>query len=253
MSEIKVLLCGALGAMGKVVTSLIAESDSFSVSCGFEPLANEQTEPFPIYKNLENIKEDVDVVIDFSHFSLTDEITKWCMKNKKPLVSAVTGISEESENLIKEASNVIPVFRSANFSYGVNVMKKIIALATRLLCEDFDIEVIEAHHNKKADAPSGTAKMLLDTIQKNAQTDYDLVYGRSGQCRRSENEIGVHAIRGGAIAGEHEVMYISDDEIITVHHSAISKRVFASGAVRAAKFIVGKPNGLYDMDDLVGE
>lgn len=253
MSEIKVLLCGALGAMGKVVTSLINESDSFSISCGFEPLVSEQTEPFPIYKSLENIKEDVDIVIDFSHFSLTDEITKWCMKNKKPLVSAVTGISEESENLIKEASKEIAVFRSANFSYGVNVMKKIIALATRLLYEDFDIEVIEAHHNKKADAPSGTAKMLLDTIQKNTQTDYDLVYGRNGQCKRCSNEIGVHAIRGGAIAGEHEVMYISDDEIITVHHSAMSKRVFASGAVRAAKFIVGKPSGLYDMEDLVGE
>ena len=251
MQDIKVLICGVCGAMGKTLVSLINETEGISVSCGFDIMCKNETLEFPVYAELADIKEDVDVVIDFSHFSVTDEITDWCIANNKPLVSAVTGVSEESETKLLAAADRISVFRSANFSYGVNVMRRIVALAAKLLWEDFDIEVIEAHHNKKADAPSGTAKMLLDEIQANVETEYDMVYGRSGQCKRKESEIGVHSIRGGAIAGEHEVMYISDDEIITVHHSAMSKRVFAAGAIKAAKFIADKHEGFYSMENML--
>lgn len=251
MQDLKVMVCGACGAMGRTLISLIEETDGFTAVCGFDPFSKDKTEEFPIYSDIKDITENIDVVIDFSHFSLTDEITKWCVDNRKPLVSAVTGVSKESEELLKSASSEIAVFRSANFSYGVNVMKKIVALATKLLYADFDIEVLEAHHNKKADAPSGTAKMLLDEIQANSETEYETVYGRNGQCKRKHNDIGVHAIRGGAIAGEHEVMYISEDEIITLHHSAMSKRVFASGALKAARYVANKERGFYSMEDML--
>lgn len=250
MDKIKILLCGALGAMGQNVVECVKAQDKFEISCGLD-IAENKSNAFPIYSKTEDIPKDVDVVIDFSHYSASDKITDWCVEHKKPLVSAVTGLSEESEDRIKQASKVIPVFRSSNFSYGISVMKKLIEKATELLEGDFDIELIEAHHNKKADSPSGTAKMLLKTIESKLSYEAAEKYGRDSKSgKRQKNEIGVHSIRGGGICGEHEIMFISDEEIISVKHTALNKKVFAKGALKAAEYIISKQNGFYDMDGM---
>lgn len=251
MQKIKILLCGALGVMGQNVIQCANAQDKFEISCGFD-LKECEYFGIKIHSDLESVTEDVDVVIDFSHCSVTDKITEWCVNNKKPLVCAVTGLSAESEAKIKDASNRIPVFRSANFSYGVSVLKKLTEQAAELLGEGFDIELTETHHNKKADAPSGTAKMLLAAVESKLPYTAEEKYGRNPQSgKRAQNEIGVHSIRGGGICGEHELLFISDEEVITIKHTALNKAVFAKGSLRAAEYIMLKENGFYDMEGMI--
>ena len=251
MDTVKVMLCGVSGAMGQTVISCASAMDDIRIVTGFDAL--ECHENFPVYTDITEITEEADVVIDFSHKSVTDTITKWCMEHKKPLVSAVTGISEGSEAYIKEAANEIAVIRSTNFSYGVYVLNKLVYEAARLLDEGYDIELTEAHHNKKADAPSGTAKTLLGNIDRARGFTSDKVYTRNGECKRTKGEIGVHALRGGTISGEHTVLFAGDDELIEIKHSAASKKIFGNGALNAAKFLKGKPAGIYTMDDIARE
>ncbi len=250
---IKTLICGINGAMGRVLCECIEDSDLFTLECGYD-LSQGSCGKAHIYNSLKDITEPIDVVIDFSHNSATKEITDWCRKNKLPLVSAVTGIDDDTLLFIKEASKTIPIFRADNFSYGISVLKRLLTMATQMLSDGYDIELIEAHHNKKVDSPSGTANMLLDTIDAGLKRTSKRVYGRHGNdTKREKNDIGVHSIRAGSLVGEHEVLFCAEGEVITLKHSALSKKVLAEGALRAASYIVTKSDGFYDMEDMLDE
>lgn len=199
-------------------------------------------------EDLCEIEEEFDVIVDFSHPSNLDMILKFVEARNIPLVVATTGYSDVQIAQIKEAGKRHAIVYTANFSLGITVFEEVLRLISPILEDTFDIEVIEKHHNKKIDAPSGTAKMLVDAIDPNHQ--YERVYGREGMQKRSK-EIGVHAIRGGSIVGEHSVIFAGEDEIFEIKHEAHSKNVFASGALRCAEFIKGKPAGIYNMHDVL--
>lgn len=199
-------------------------------------------------EDLEEIDASFDVIIDFSHPSFLDMILSYVKKHNTPLVVATTGYSAEQIASIKECAKEHPIVYTANFSLGVTVFEEVLKQITPILKESFDIEVIEKHHNKKIDAPSGTAKMLVEAIDPNHE--YKHVYGRSGVCKR-EKEIGVSAIRGGSIVGEHSVIYAGEDEVFEIKHEAHSKNIFVNGAIKAAEYLIDKPAGLYIMHDVL--
>ena len=205
----------------------------------------------PVYSSFDDVKEKVDVIIDFSSPAALKGELEWAVKNGVPAVLASTGYSAEDLKYIDECSKKIAIFRTANFSVGVNLLVKLVKEAAEALGEQFDIEIIEKHHNRKVDAPSGTALMLADGANAAFGGEKEFLYGREGAVGKRKSEIGIHAVRGGTIVGEHDVMFAGEDEIITLSHSARSKRVFAAGAVKAAKWLVGKPSGKYDMNDVL--
>ncbi len=249
MKKIRIMICGSGGAMGAMLALCIAQSDDMMVVCGFDTKPNAGG-AFETYTSLNDIGEQIDCVIDFSHYSAAKAVAAFCAEKKLPLVSATTGLDADAEEAIREASKSIPVFRSKNFSYGINVLVRLVGQAAKLLY-GFDIEIVEAHHNKKIDAPSGTAQMLADAVLA-AEADKRIVYGRAGKdCRRQKDEITVHSLRGGTIPGEHELLFAGEDEIIKISHSALSKKVFAYGAMKAAAYITGKQNGYYTMEDML--
>ena len=202
------------------------------------------------FETLKNENRDYDAIIDFSHFSLLEEILEAGIQKGAPVLIATTGHSKEQIGKIEKASEKIPIIRATNTSIGVNVLNEITAYATRLL-KGFDIEVIEKHHNRKLDAPSGTANTLIEVINENLDEKYETVYGREGHKKRTEKEIGVHSIRAGNIVGEHTVIYSKNDEIIEIKHEALSRRIFAEGAVRGAAYLRDKKPGLYTMKDVL--
>ena len=225
------------GAMGKIVADLLGDELSTVVALECKN------------KKLEDTDGDFDCIIDFSSPNNLDMIFNYANKYNKPVVFATTGYTEEQLFKIKELSRYVPVLQSANFSLGINLLNRIVKLITPILKDDFDIEIVEAHHHNKVDAPSGTAKMLLNSVKD--ATGFNEVNGRVGNSLRKPNEIGVHAIRGGSIVGEHDVMYCGLDEVITLKHSAYSKSVFAVGAIKAARFLVEQEIGFYTMDDVL--
>lgn len=244
----KILLSGATGAMGHVVAKDVAASAEHSIVFGWsaEP---DNAAGFPVSANLSEAPQDVDVIIDFSFHSTIKELAEFAVERGLPIVIATTGHTDDEMAVIEEAAKAVPVFHSGNMSIGVYVLKTITEQVTKML-PDFDIEVIEAHHHFKQDAPSGTAKMLVSAA-KNARADLTEVYGREGHTGlRDTNEIGVHAIRGGTIVGEHTVIFAGTDEIIELKHTALSKMIFAKGAMKAARYLLSVPAGLYNMDDL---
>ena len=210
----------------------------------YDPLGNGN------YKDLKEIVNKIDGIIDFSHFSLTEEILKYAIEINSPLVIATTGHTDEQKLKIEEASKKIAILKATNTSLGVNIMNQIVSYATKLLA-DFDIELIEKHHNRKIDAPSGTAVTLLEVINESFSEKKNFVYGREGNKKREKNEIGVHAIRAGNIVGEHTVIFSSGDEIIEIKHEALSRKIFADGAVKAILSLINKPSGLYLMKDIL--
>ena len=210
----------------------------------YDPLGNGN------YKDLKEIVTKIDGIIDFSHFSLTEEILKYAIEINSPLVIATTGHTDEQKLKIEEASKKIAILKATNTSLGVNIMNQIVSYATKLLA-DFDIELIEKHHNRKIDAPSGTAATLLEVINESLSEKKNFVYGREGNKKREKNEIGVHAIRAGNIVGEHTVIFSSGDEIIEIKHEALSRKIFADGAVKAILSLTNKPSGLYLMKDIL--
>ena len=210
----------------------------------YDPLGNGN------YKDLKEIVNKIDGIIDFSHFSLTEEILKYAIEINSPLVIATTGHTDEQKLKIEEASKKIAILKATNTSLGVNIMNQIVSYATKLLA-DFDIELIEKHHNRKIDAPSGTAVTLLEVINESFSEKKNFVYGREGNKKREKNEIGVHAIRAGNIVGEHTVIFSSGDEIIEIKHEALSRKMFADGAVKAILSLTNKPSGLYLMKDIL--
>ncbi len=249
---IKVMICGIGGAMGKNVEDVILEKEGIEVVCGYDKCEDlEYT--YPIYSDFSNVKEDIDVIIDFSHFSITKDLVNFAVEKKIPLVCATTGLSEELEDMLRKASHKIPIFKTGNFSYGINVVTNILKKAAFMLSDGYDVEIIEKHHNKKVDAPSGTAFMLAKEVKENSKKELEYVYGRNGRdAKREEKDITIHALRGGTIVGEHSVLFAGTDEVIEIKHTAFSKKVFAVGAVKAAEFLVKKEKGYYDMEDING-
>lgn len=244
-----ILISGALGKMGKKVYEATLNENEIKVVAGID-IKNDTSLSYPVYDNFDKIKEKVDVIIDFSNSSNLNNILAYAEKNKVNVVLCTTGYNDEDVEKIKKASEKIAIFRSSNMSLGVNVLIDLVKKAN-LLLENFDIEIIEAHHNQKVDAPSGTALMIADSI-KAQNPDNFYVYGRNGKVgKRDKKEIGIHAVRGGNIVGKHEVIFAGENETITIAHEASDRGVFAVGAVKASKFLFNKEKGLYSMDDLI--
>ncbi len=246
---LKVIINGCLGKMGKVLTRCVQEDEDLKLVCGVSQNPTD-SDSFNIYPKMNDINEDADVIIDFSHHSTLNDVLTFAIKTKTPLVIATTGYNEDELNKIKGASKIIPIFHSSNMSLGVNVLLKLVKEATKML-SNFDIEVIEKHHNKKVDAPSGTAIMIANAA-KDVLPNIEYNYGRYGRkAKRSENEIGIHALRGGTIVGEHDVIYAGHDEVVELKHIAQSKDIFAKGSITAAKYLVNQIPGYYNMDNML--
>ena len=248
----RIILCGACGKMGGNVLSLLQNDNEAVAVCGVDLYPREID--IPVYKTFSEIQEEADVIIDFSSAENLKERLDYAKLHKLAIVLASTGFTENDLQMIQEYAKEIAIFKTANLSLGVNVMQALCKAAAQILGEAFDVEIIEKHHNLKKDAPSGTALMLADSVNEAFENTKTYVNGRNGIVgARTKNEIGIHAVRGGTIVGEHEVMFAGEDEVITISHSASSKRVFAVGAIRAAKFISGKVAGMYAMKDLLAE
>ncbi|MBQ7003534.1 MAG: 4-hydroxy-tetrahydrodipicolinate reductase [Oscillospiraceae bacterium] len=251
MDQVKILISGANGKMGHAVAAAISGREDCVACCGVD-LYTQQYGDFPIYEKLADVPEKPDVIIDFSNPALLDDLLDYCLTNGVPCVFATTGYSAEQIAKIKQAAASIPVFFSFNMSLGINLLAQLAKKAVSILGGQFDIEIVEKHHNQKLDAPSGTAIMLADAINEECGEQYHYVYDRhSKRQKREAREIGMHAIRGGTIVGEHDIIFAGHDEVITLSHSAASKEVFAVGAVNAAAFLAGQEAGLYDMSALI--
>lgn len=248
----KIIITGANGKMGKVVKSVIDGRDDCKIVAGVDIYGD--SADFPVYRSISDVKENADVVIDFSNPSLLDELLAYGKENKAALIIATTGYDEEQKKKIEQASKDSAIFFTYNMSLGINLLANLAKKATEVLGGGFDIEIIEKHHNQKIDAPSGTALMLADAICEVTSEPMKYEYDRhSKREKRTANEIGLHSVRGGTIVGEHEIIFAGRDEIITLSHSARSKEIFAVGAVNAAVFMKGKDAGLYDMSKLIGD
>lgn len=246
----KIIINGYDGTMGQVLTKCILNDEQLSLVAGVSKTHHDNNQ-FSTYTNFSEIKEEADVVIDFSNPLALDGILEYCLNTKTPVVLATTGYNDEEMAKIHEASKELPVFLSFNMSLGVNILLKLVKEAAKNLA-GFDIEIIEKHHNKKLDSPSGTAVMIANAV-KEVREQSEFIYGRHGRTgKRTENEVGIHAIRGGTIVGEHSAIFAGNDEILEINHSARSKNVFAEGAIAAAKYLINQQPGFYNMDDMLG-
>ena len=247
----RIIITGACGKMGKVIQSVVSARDDCTVVAGVDKF-NDNTASFPVYSSLREVNEEADVVIDFSNPSLLDDLLEYGINNNTALVIATTGFDECQKKKISDASQKCPIFFTYNMSIGINLLANLAKKAVAVLGNDFDIEIIEQHHNQKIDAPSGTALMLADAISEEFENPMKYEYDRhSKREKRTKDEIGIHSIRGGTIVGEHSILFAGRDENITLSHSARSKEVFAVGAVNAAVFMKDKTPGMYDMGELV--
>jgi len=255
MPTIRIIIHGCNGRMGQAVAAAAAAHPGIQIVAGIDKFPESKKNPFPTYGSLNQCKEQADVIVDFSNPAALHDLLTFAVERKIALVIATTGFSQEDIHLIEQASHIIPIFRSANMSLGVNVMLELVQKAAVSLGNDeFDIEVIEKHHNQKVDAPSGTAYALADAINEVLLNSKNYIYGRhSKNQRRSKTEIGIHAVRGGTIPGQHTVMFAGSDEVLEITHTAYSRQIFAMGALRACKYIAKKPAGLYGMKDMLNE
>ena len=244
---------GCNGAMGQVISGIIEESESAVMAAGID-FKDDGHNPYPVFKNLEDCNVDVDVIIDFSSSKATDRLLSYVAEKQIPLVLCTTGLSEEQLKKVEETSKKTAILRSANMSLGVNILLKLVNTAAKVLADaDFDIDIVEKHHKLKVDAPSGTALALADAVNEALHNEYEYVYDRSQRrIRRPKKEIGISAVRGGTIVGQHDVIFAGQDEVIEFHHTAYSKAIFGKGAVSAAIYLAGKPAGMYDMSDVIG-
>ncbi len=248
---VKIILNGANGRMGKTIASCIADRDDCEIVAGVDIFANGSS-GFPVYTSFEDIREAADVVIDFSHPSALDGLLNYCIKTNTAVVVSTTGFTDEQVRKIHKSAEKIPVLFSFNMSLGINLLVELAKKAAEVLGEQFDIEIVEKHHNQKIDAPSGTAIMIEKAINETMNNSLIPIFDRhSSRKKRVKNEIGMHSIRGGTIVGEHEVIFAGRDEILSISHSAASKEVFAVGSVKAALFLKGKQPKLYTMGDVV--
>ncbi|MBE6901270.1 MAG: 4-hydroxy-tetrahydrodipicolinate reductase [Ruminococcaceae bacterium] len=249
----KIAVTGACGKMGRVIADICRSRTDCNIIAGID-LMGEQYDSFPVVKKVFDLPEKPDVIIDFSHPSALPDLLSYCRMNSVPLVVATTGYTDEERAEITAASANIPIFFTFNMSLGINLLVELARKATQILGDQFDIEIVERHHNLKKDAPSGTAIMIGEAINEELNNSKHFVYDRHSVRReRGADEIGMHAIRGGTIVGDHDIIFAGRDEVITLSHSAQSKEVFAVGAVNAAVFLAGKSAGLYAMADLIKE
>ena len=250
---LRIILRGCNGRMGQAISSICRDRVDLTIVAGVD-IDTRKLFDYPIYADPIEFRGQADVVIDFSRPDNVDEILDYCFRQSLPLVLATTGLSETKQLMVDVAAQKIAVFQSGNMSLGIHVLSSLVARAAAVLGEDFNIEIIERHHNQKLDAPSGTAYMLYNAAKDALPYEASPVYDRHERReKRPPHEIGLHALRGGTIVGEHEVVFAGRDEVITLSHSAQSREVFAAGAVRAAQFIAGKAPGLYNMSQLVAE
>lgn len=247
-----IILRGCNGKMGQVITDIVEADDNAVIVAGID-ISQNRNNKYPVYQSFTKCNVKADVIIDFSAPIHLEEMLEFAISRGIGIVLCTTGFSKEQLELINQASTRVPVLRSANMSMGVNLITKLIQEAAVILADaGFDIEIVERHHNKKVDAPSGTALALADAMNEVLNKEYEYKYDRSQEREmRSKKEIGISAVRGGTIVGEHEVIFAGTDEVIEIKHTAYSKAIFAKGAVQAAKFLPGKAAGMYKMSDLM--
>ncbi|MGE4484956.1 MAG: 4-hydroxy-tetrahydrodipicolinate reductase [Oscillospiraceae bacterium] len=249
---LKIIVSGCNGRMGQTVVRLAGDSGDIEVIAGFD-INSVRLSGFPVYASPSECGENCDVVVDFSNPSNLDNLLTWCVSTGTPAVLCTTGYSEDQLKMIERVSKMVPIFRSGNMSLGVNLVRELVKRTAAVLGENYDIEIVERHHNKKLDAPSGTAILLADAASEALPGGMDYVYEReSVRKARGKRDIGISSVRGGTIVGDHEVIFAGIDEVIEIKHSAFSRDVFANGAISAVRYLskVGKP-GLYSMDDLI--
>lgn len=250
---IKMIMHGCNGKMGQTIAGMLANDEKAELVAGIDPY-DEGKNNFPVFKSWAECQVDADVIIDFSNAAAIDGLLDYCVGRGIPCVLCTTGITAVQMERMKQASGQVAILKSANMSMGINLFLKMLKEAAAVLAPaGFDIEIVEKHHNQKVDAPSGTALALGESINEELGQAYDFVYDRSQvREKRGRKEIGFAAVRGGTIVGEHDVIFAGEDEVITFSHTALSKAIFAKGAVQAAKFLAGKPAGLYNMADVIG-
>lgn len=248
---INIMMSGCNGKMGQVISRLASQRDDLKIAVGYD-INDLLNNSYPVFTNLKNCNVKVDVIIDFSNPEAFENLVDYAVSKKIPLVMATTGLSQSQQKTLETVSRQIPVFFSANMSLGVNLLLDLVKKAAKLLETNFDIEIVEKHHNQKLDAPSGTALAIADAINSVLEQKQEYIYDRhSRRKKRSKHEIGIHAVRGGTIVGEHSVIFAGSDEIIEINHMAMSKDIFGIGALRAAAFLYDKKPGLYSMKDLI--
>lgn len=249
---IKLIMHGCNGKMGQVISKIVKEDSGVEIVAGVDSYLGIKNE-YPVFESIEKCDVEADAIIDFSNASAVDGLLDYCVEKQIPVVLCTTGLSEEQLQKVKEASKKVAVLKSANMSLGINLLMKLLQDAAKVLgTAGYDIEIVEKHHNQKVDAPSGTALALADSINDAMDDAYTYVYDRSQvRQKRDKKELGISAVRGGTIVGEHEVFFAGEDEVIEFKHTAYSKAVFGKGAVEAGKFLKGKGPGLYDMKDVI--
>lgn len=249
---VKVIMHGCNGHMGQVITQIVKETPGAEIVAGIDPFTNRQN-AYPVFPNIWECNVEADVIIDFASAKAVNDLLAYSAQRQVPVVVCTTGLSEEQMQRIRETSKQVAVLKSANMSLGVNMLLKLLKEAAKVLAPaGFDMEIIEKHHKHKVDAPSGTALAMADSLNEALGNSYSYNFDRSQERQpRAEKEIGVVAVRGGSIVGEHDVIFAGTDEVVTFQHTAYSKAIFAKGAVQAALFLAGKPAGLYDMSDVI--
>lgn len=250
---INIMMHGCNGKMGQVINGIVAGMDNCQIVAGVDIVDNREN-GYPVFTSIDDCDIRVDVIIDFASTAAIDALLTYAVRTQTPAVICTTGLSEIQIQAVEKASQKVAILRSANMSLGVNTLLKLIQDAARVLAPaGFDMEIVEKHHNQKVDAPSGTALALADSLNEAMEHQYKYVYDRSQvREKRSEKEIGLSAVRGGTIVGEHEVIFAGTDEVIEFKHTAYSKAIFGKGAVEAACYLAGKPAGLYNMADVIG-
>lgn len=249
----KIILCGCNGKMGAAITDIVRERDDCEIVAGVD-INTASMNGYQVYADISDVTETADVIVDFSNPGALDSILNYALGNNTPTVLCTTGYSEGQLSQIKEASQKVAVFHSGNMSLGINLLIALSRKAAQILGDSFDVEIVEKHHNRKLDAPSGTALMIADAISEELPYESRYEYDRhSVRRKREKNEIGIHSVRGGTIVGEHQVIFAGHDEIVTISHTAQSRGVFAAGSINAAIYMCGKPAGLYDMNNVIAE
>ncbi len=250
---IRIILSGCNGHMGQVLTDLIEADGQTEVVAGID-ISDNKTRSYPVFTDINACDVQADAMIDFSSSKATDGILEYCAGRQLPLVLCTTGLSEEQVGKVSEYSRKTAILRSANMSLGINLMMKLIQTAAKLLAPaGFDMEIVEQHHNRKLDAPSGTALALGESLNEAMDGEYHFVFDRSTRReKRDPKEIGISAVRGGSIVGDHDVIFAGPDEVIEIRHTAYSRAIFGKGAVEAARYLAGKGPGLYTMEDVIG-
>lgn len=250
---VRIIMHGCNGRMGQFITKIAKEDTDCEIVAGVDPFDGVKND-YPVFSGIDKCDVEADVVIDFASKDSVDALLEYCLEKKLPVVLCTTGLDAIQLKKVEDASKEIAVLKSANMSLGVNLLLKLLKDATKVLSPaGYDIEIVEKHHNQKKDAPSGTALALADSINEAADNQYTYVYDRSDRLAKRDNkELGISAVRGGTIVGEHEVIFCGEDEVITFEHTAYSRAIFAKGAISAAKFLNGQKPGLYNMQDVIG-